>query len=305
MVRRVLFACAIVLAVLWPNLATAMERQPNIVFIISDDHRWDCIGAAGNPLVHTPAIDRMAREGVYFREGTVVIPQCSPMRAQLMTGRLPHQNGWYSNQTQREDAKGPKGLKGPFLPQVMREAGYQTVLVGKWHLQIEPWESGFEQVRVWLPGGSSPYRDTELAHGNSRERKPVKGYTNVLFGDDAVEFIKKDATEEKPFFLWLALTAPHTPLRPNPPRIQKLYEGKETPDLLPPGFPSDIKPGNFKHYYEAISLADEITGNVIEALEHRGMLENTVVVFMGDNGFMMGSKGIGAGGPGKVVPYEE
>ena len=134
--------------------------KPNVVLIISDDHRWDAIGAAGNKAMHTPNLDRLAGSGTYYRQGTVHVPQCSPTRAMLLTGLPPHASGWYSNQAQRPDVKSPDGFKQyPLLPALMRDAGYRTVLVGKWHLAPEPWNCGFDEVRTWMPGGSGPYQD--------------------------------------------------------------------------------------------------------------------------------------------------
>ena len=108
---------------------------------------------------------------------------------------------------------------------------------------------------------------------------------------------------EKPFFLWLGATAPHLPMRPNPPRIRQLYSDKAEKDLQPPGFPAGIEPrgGDWVSYYEAITHLDEQVGRILDALEERKLAENTVVVFLGDNGYMMGSRGWN----GKVVPYEE
>src|SRR4051812_37225470 len=80
--------------------ALASQPPPNVVLVISDDQRWDCLGAAGNHAIVTPAQDRMAREGVWFRQATIHVPQCSPSRATLLTGLTPHQHGWFSNQTQ-------------------------------------------------------------------------------------------------------------------------------------------------------------------------------------------------------------
>ena len=298
------FALALfLLAALSPTAAQA-DKRPNIVFIISDDQRWDTLGAAGNTAIHTPVLDRLAREGVYFRQATVHIPQCAPNRATLLTGLPPHRHGYYSNQVQRPDVQTPNGFKKtPLLPGLLRDAGYRTVLVGKWHVKPDPWNCGFSDVRTWLPGGSARYRDVPLAHGNTRGRTVEAGFTNQVFANNAVAFLNSGEAKQKPFFLWLALTAPHLPMGPNPPRIQKLYANKTEADLLPPGFPKDTpaKGGNWIRYYEAISHLDEQTGRVLDALAAQKLADNTVVVFVGDNGYMMGSRGLN----GKVVPYDE
>ncbi len=280
--------------------AAQTPARPNIVFIISDDHRADSMGAAGNPAIHTPALDRLAREGVHFRQGTVHVSQCVPSRANLLSGLPPHQNGFTENATQRDR------FEMPTLPGLLRQASYRTVLVGKWHLKTQPWDSGFSEVRLWHPDGAGPFLDNpKLAYGNTREAKARKGYTNALFADDAINFLSSPAARERPFFLWLAPTAPHTPWRPVPPNVERLYAGKTSADLLPPGFPKDTPTNNFAAYYGAVSHVDEQVGRVLEALDERKLAQNTVVVFLGDNGHMMGEKGWGVrGAQGKVMPYE-
>ncbi|HEY0076127.1 MAG TPA: sulfatase-like hydrolase/transferase [Abditibacteriaceae bacterium] len=298
----------LVAALLTPafRVNAADETRPNMVFIISDDHRWDALGAAGNPKIHTPVLDQMAKDGAYFRQATIHVPQCTPSRASLLTGLPPHQHGYFSNQYQRADVETSERFSGALLPEILRESGYRTILVGKWHLPQQPWSCGFTDVRVWMTGGSGPYLNARLAEGKSRQTKVFKGFTNEVFANDAIEFLKSEAAQEKPFFLWLAATAPHTPLKPTPTHIETLYQGKERSDLLPPGFPGNIGAGDFKHYYQAVSHLDEQVGRVLKTLKESRLDTNTIVVFLGDNGFMMGSRGIGErGGGGKVVPYEE
>lgn len=281
--------------------SSAAER-PNFVFILSDDHRWDALGAAGNPKIITPNLDRLAAQGVYFRQATVLVPQCSPCRAVLLTALPPHQNGWFSNQVQRRDVR-RNGIdaKLPTLPGLLQAAGYRTVLVGKWHVRPAPWQRGFSDVRVWLPGGGAAYRNPKLKRGPSRQDVPFQGYTTEIFANAAIEFLESPAALEKPFFLWLATTAPHAPFGPNPDRIRQLYAARGRQNLRPPTFGSGKPKNNWRNYYEAVSHLDEQVGRVLATLEKRGLAEKTVVVFMGDNGLMMGSRGLG----GKVVPYDE
>jgi arylsulfatase A-like enzyme len=291
------------------SLATPSARQrperddrPNILFIISDDHRWDGLGAAGNRHVVTPNLDRLAAEGVHFTQATIHVPQCSPLRAQLLTGLSPHQTGWYSNQAQRAQVQSPHGFdRFPRLPDLLQRAGYRTVLIGKWHLLPDPWLVGFTDVRTWLPGGGGPYRDIPLAQGNSRETRAADGFTQEVFANRAIDFLKSDEAQQAPFLLWLAFTAPHGPHRPNPPHIEKLYAGKRDEEIVPPGFTGTGRTRRWVAYYEAISFLDEQVGRVLETLEARRLAERTVVVFLGDNGFMMGSRDW----DGKVLPYED
>lgn len=286
---------------------TTSRTRPNIVFITSDDHRWDGLGAAGNPAVRTPHLDRLAGQGILFRQATTHVSQCMPSRATLLTGLAVHQHGALSHEyLHHHPVKPDAWSRLPTLPGLLRQAGYTTALVGKWHVTVDPWQSGFSDVRTWLPHGGTHYRNPELARGTSHETKTVKGYTQEIFADDALAFLRDAGAKKNPFLLWLAFTAPHTPLEPNPPDIQKLYAGKPVADLLPPGFPKDLqKMNDWRHYYEAVSFLDQQVGRVMEALDSTGLAQSTIVVFIGDNGFMMGQRGVGAEGPaGKVVPYE-
>jgi arylsulfatase A-like enzyme len=184
------------------------------------------------------------------------------------------------------------------------------VLVGKWHLDAEPWDCGFTDVRVWHPGGAGPYGENpkrRIARGNTRKAVEIKGFTNDLFGEDAAAFIKEGGAKDQPFLLWLALTAPHTPLTPNPDEITKLYEGKSDQDLWPPTLPKDAEPHRLRDYYAAVSMADRQVGTVLSALDEAKLADNTIVVFIGDNGWMLGDKALFKGEKynGKVYPYED
>ncbi|MEM7051048.1 MAG: sulfatase-like hydrolase/transferase [Acidobacteriota bacterium] len=282
------------------------SERPNILFITSDDHRWDALGAAGNPAVHTPHLDRLARQGIYFPQATTSVSQCLPVRASLLTGLLSHQHGAYAHQNQAPRARRPDSFSDlPTVPSLLRGQGYETVLVGKWHLASDPWKVGFSQTRVWLPTGGEKFKGARLCHGESRERKLVAGFTQEVFADSAIDFLTGEQAQKGPFMLWLAFTAPHGPFAPNPPHIEALYAAKTIAELLPAGFPTDVEMNDWLHYYEAVSALDEQVGRVLAALDEAGLAESTVVVFFGDNGFMMGERGIGSrGAAGKVVPYE-
>lgn len=296
---------ALILGLLLAARALAAER-PNIVFITSDDHRWDALGAAGNRAVHTPALDRLAADGVYFRQATVHVSQCLPSRATLLTGLTAHQHGALSHHRQRPEAMRRDAWSDlPTLPGLLRQAGYTTVLTGKWHLEADPWRTGFSRVGRWFPAGAPLYKDPLLARGESREMAEVKGYTQEIFAEDAIAFLGSPEAKAGPFFLWLAFTAPHVPFEPNPHHLEALYKDKPVADLLPAGFPKDVKMQDWRLYYQAVSALDEQVGRVREAIGKAGLAEKTLVVFLGDNGFMMGQRGIGAeGAAGKAVPYE-
>ncbi|MEA2564696.1 MAG: hypothetical protein QOH06_6200 [Acidobacteriota bacterium] len=282
------------------------NTRPNIVVVLSDDHRWDALGAAGNPAVITPVMDAMVRDGVYFRQATVSVSQCHPVRASLLTGLPTYRHGVYSVQFQAPGVAETL-CKRPTVASLLRDAGYHTVVVGKWHLPPPPWECGFDEARTWLPGGSADYHDPELVHGHSGEPEVVAGFTQEIFTDDALEFLHSEAALSSPFLLWLGYTAPHFPNDPNPERIKALYAGRSDEELLPPAFPRNVPANDWRHYNESVSHLDEQLGRVLAALKETGLAERTVVVLLGDNGYMMGERGIGGPGTlanGKQVPYE-
>ncbi len=284
------------------------QRDPrlNFIVVLSDDHRWDALGAAGNPAVITPVMDGLVRDGVYFRQATVSVSQCHPVRASLLTGLPTYRHGVYSVQFQAPGVAETL-CRRPTVASLLRDAGYHTVTVGKWHLPPPPWECGFDEARTWLPGGSADYRDPELVHGTSGEHEVVAGFTQEIFTDDAVDFLRGEIAHSGPFLLWLGYTAPHFPNDPNPERIEALYDGRSDEELLPPGFPRDVPANDWRHYNESVSHLDEQLGRVLAALKETGLAERTVVVLLGDNGYMMGERGIGGPGSkanGKQVPYE-
>ncbi|MFL6198941.1 MAG: sulfatase [Thermoanaerobaculia bacterium] len=292
-----------------PPAPPVVSPRPNLVVVLSDDHRWDALGASGNPAVITPVMDRLVREGVYFRQATVSVSQCHPVRASLLTGLPAWRHGLYSTQFQAPGVAETL-CRRPTVASLLRDAGYHTVVVGKWHVPPPPWECGFDEARTWLPGGAADYREPELVHGKSHEHEVVAGFTQEIFAGDAVDFLRGHAgntAQAGPFLLWLGFTAPHFPYEPNPERIEALYAGRSDEELLPPGFPRDVKANDWRHYDQAVSHLDEQLGRVLAALRETGLAERTVVVLLGDNGYMMGERGVGGPGSlanGKQVPYE-
>jgi arylsulfatase A-like enzyme len=284
----------------------AASSRPNLVVVLSDDHRWDALGASGNPAIITPVMDRMARDGVYFRQATVSVSQCHPVRASLLTGLPSWIHGVYSTRYQAPGVAETL-CRRPTVASLLRDAGYHTVVVGKWHVPPPPWECGFDEARTWLPEGGAEYHDPELVHGHSSEHEIVAGFTQEIFTNDAVDFLHGEAAKAGPFLLWVGFTAPHAPYEPNPERIAALYAGRSDEELLPPGFPRDVAANDWRHYDQAVSHLDEQLGRLLAALHETGLAEQTIVVLLGDNGYMMGERGLGgpgSGADGKQVPYE-
>lgn len=236
--------------------------------------------------------------GTTFPNATVHCPLCLPSRSSLWTGQPPHQTGFFNNNGQAYPFYKTKITVN--LPAILQNAGYNTVLTGKWHLDTHPVQDGISEPRIWLTGGNTAYfNSTSLSVGpNVKNKLPPSGYTQDIFGDDAVNFINSDESKQKPFLLWLGFTAPHSSYGPNPIRFQNLYKGKLNPAIRPPII--NVNKMNWNLYYQAISHMDEQFGRVAKALNDNGLFNNTIIIFISDNGLMGGVKGY----TDKQVPFE-
>ena len=254
--------------------AFAETKAPNIVHIVADDLGWKDVGFNGCTDIKTPNIDQLAANGATFKQ-FYVQPMCTPTRACLMTGRYPFR---YGLQTAVIPGTAGYGLDTSewLMPQCLKEAGYATAIIGKWHLghadlKYWPKQRGFDYAYGATIGELDYY-----THGDAgvldwfRDNKPVheKGYTTTLLGDDAVKYINaQDA--KKPFYLYLAFNAPHTPyLAP-----------KETIARY-----SHIEDPTRRTYAAMVDVLDENIGKVVAALDKKGLRENTLILFHSDNG---------------------
>jgi len=247
--------------------------KPNIVFILADDLGWKDVGFHGSD-IKTPNIDQLAQTGARL-EQFYAMPMCTPTRAALMTGRYPLR---YGLQMAVIPSAGKYGLATDewLLPQLLKQAGYQTAIVGKWHLghidkKYWPHQRGFDYSYGPLIGEIDHFKHT--SHGVTdwyRNNKVVKepGYDTHLFGADAVRII--NAHDPKtPLFLYLAFTAPHTPYQAPQNDLDK-YKGIADPLR--------------RAYAAQITAMDDQIGKVVEALEKRKMRDNTLIFFVSDNG---------------------
>ena len=253
--------------------ARAAATPPNIVYIVSDDQGWKDVGFHGSD-IRTPNLDRLAQGGVRL-EQFYAQPMCTPSRAALMTGRYPHR---YGLQTLVIPSAGRYGLATDewLLPQALRSAGYRTAIVGKWHLghadrKYWPMQRGFDSQYGPLLGEIDYF--THSAHGTRdwfRNEQPVteSGYVTELLGREAVRVIDgHDAS--RPLFLYLAFTAPHSPYQA-PPGYLDRYADQPDPAR--------------RAYAAMITAMDDQIGEVVRALERRGLRSSTLIVFQSDNG---------------------
>jgi len=247
--------------------------RPHIVYIISDDQGWKDVGFHGSD-IQTPTLDQLARGGARL-EQFYAQPMCTPSRAALMTGRYPHR---YGLQTLVIPSAGTYGLATDewLLPQALKEVGYRTAIIGKWHLghanrKFWPRQRGFDYQYGPLLGEIDYF--THSAHGVRdwfRNNQAVKerGYATQLLGDDAVRLIEgHDPTT--PLFLYLAFTAPHAPYQ-----APKAYLDRY----------AHVTDPARRAYAAMIRAMDDQIGRVVRALEKRGMRDNTLIVFQSDNG---------------------
>jgi N-acetylglucosamine-6-sulfatase len=291
--------------------------RPNIVFVLMDDLRWDDTGAGGHPWVKTPNIDRVAREGMMFRNAFAATPLCSPNRASCLTGQYAHTHGIVDN-TDRS----ARSRELVTFPRLLHDAGYETAYVGKWHMGVDdnP-RPGFD---YWFSlKGQGYYIDPEV-NENGRNLK-LKGYTTDIFNERALGFLKR--RRDRPFLLYLAHKAVHPNIFQNadgsmpagelgevpaafPPaeRHKHLYSGEPLPRRpnygkpparkpallrkigdLPPLSPATVTDDEvIRNRLRMISAADDGIGEIFRTLQDSGQLDNTVIVFTSDEGYFYG-----------------
>jgi N-acetylglucosamine-6-sulfatase len=188
-----------------PPVLRAQPRRRNIVFILTDDHRFDFAGALGHPWLKTPHLDRLVRGGACFRNAFVTTSLCSPSRASILTGRYMHAHKVVDNFT-------PLDPSIPTFPEMLQKAGYRTGFVGKWHMGGESDErrAGFDHWVSFL--GQGQYFDPQLNRNGRRET--VKGYITDILTGEAARFIRENAS--RPFLLYLSHKAVHYDFQPAP-----------------------------------------------------------------------------------------
>ncbi len=266
-------AC-LALTLLAPIAAHAQAaRKPHILYIIADDLGFADVGFR-SPEIATPTIDQLAREGAELQQ-FYVQPMCTPTRAALMTGRYPMRYGLQSFVILPEQSYGIP-LDEKLLPQILKEAGYSTAIIGKWHLghadrKLWPKQRGFDYQYGALIGEID--YNTHKVHGvtdwyRNNRKLDEPGYVTTLLGKDAVRHIRQH-DPAKPLFMYLAFTAPHTPFQ-----APKAYVDR---------FASIADP-NRRTYAAMINAMDEQIGAVLAELSRKGMREDTLVIFHSDNG---------------------
>lgn len=266
-------------------------RQPNIVFVVTDDQGYGDISAHGNPVLKTPHLDRLRTEGVRF-DDFHVSPTCAPTRSALFTGRHEFKNGVTHTILERERLT----LNATTLAEVLRQAGYATGIFGKWHLGDErdhlPGARGFDETFIHGGGGigqvypgscgdapGNSYFDPVILHNGRFVR--TEGFCTDVFFRYATQWIETRRASGKPFFAYISTNAPHSPYTARP-EDAALYEGKvPTPQIA--------------HFFGMIHNIDENVGRLLARLREWRVDENTLVVFINDNGTAAGAPVFNAG----------
>jgi arylsulfatase A-like enzyme len=274
MTHSTAFVTALTLALAASAAAAQTEApRPNILYIVADDLGWADVGFHGSD-IRTPSLDTLAAEGAQLAE-FYVQPMCTQTRAALMTGRYPLRYGLQSFVILPDQTYGIP-LDERLLPEILRDAGYETAIIGKWHLghadtAFWPRQRGFDyqygaligEIDYFtheISGLTDWYRNDEVVEED--------GYVTTLLGEDAVRFVE-GYDSENPFFLYLAFTAPHTPFQAPEDELAD-YDGIADP--------------NRRAYAAMISEMDDQIGAVLGAIEAKGMAEDTLVIFHSDNG---------------------
>jgi len=258
------------------------DRRPSVVILYSDDAGYADFGFQGSTEFTTPNIDELAANGIVFSDAYMTASVCSPSRAGLLTGRYQQRFGHEYNLPGMDDPTVTNAMRGlpvseKTIADLMKDAGYATGIVGKWHLglhpRFHPQRRGFDEFFGMLQG-SSPYLPgtaTRITSTLDDVEHETLGYLTDVFGDEAVAFIERHHGE--PFFLFVSFNAPHTPLEARP---EHLAESRAS-------FHTEVRAVN-----AAMTRSlDENVGKIVGALRERGLLENTIVVFTNDNGGAM------------------
>jgi len=295
----------------------AADRKPNFVYVFTDDQRWDALGVVQReqgekgrfPWLKTPNLDRLAAEGIRFRNAFVVNSLCAPSRATLVTGQYGHVNGVVNNHTPH-----PEGNLS--LPALLRPAGYVSAYVGKWHHDGQSGKRpGFDYSASFV--GQGKYFDCPIEVNGVAT--PSKGFVDDVTTDYATDFIREN--NNRPFLLILGYKTCHGPFTP-PPRHEKTYEGEDarrSPNLglRAPYRPAGANPGGVKGksaaspdsptvptnlgMFRGITAIDDNIGKLLDLLDELKLADDTVFCFSSDNGYYLGEHSLSD----KRSAYEE
>lgn len=298
-------AGAAVLAGAYARGETVERRKPNLIYLFSDEHRYQSMSFTEMPEVKTLHMAALAEQGVSFTHCISNYPVCSPHRAMLMTGRWPYQQGVIDNDITLDAGH-------PTLAKAFKEAGYHTAYVGKWHLGGTRAESyGFDFSLIWT--GTNTHWDASEYHPKDAPPVRPKGYNATLMTDQTIEYVRKRAVDPTPFLLMVSWNPPHSSFTDPPESKRALYPegflpwrpnvdlGKVAQSELAKQIWDQNSWPYYQGYHAHVSAIDDELGRLMAALDELGIAENTILVYSSDHGSMLGSHGLGS----KRQPYEE
>ncbi|NIJ43752.1 arylsulfatase A-like enzyme [Wenyingzhuangia heitensis] len=291
---RMFFTVLTILSFYKGNSQTSNGQKPNVIIILTDDQGYGDLSCHGNPYIQTPNMDQLYSESVRFTNFHVD-PTCAPTRAALMTGKYSHHAGVWHTVAGGNYLRSSEKTMGD----VFKASGYKTAMFGKWHLganyPYRPMDRGFEE---WLGNGDGGTGTTDDWFDNDRvndhywhngEREKHEGYAPDVFFNKAMDFVKKD--HKKPFFMYLATYLPHDPHSVPDPSLAEIYGEKV--------------PKNIAYFYAGINRIDQNIGKLKKVLETSGKADNTILIFMSDNGGITGVRLYNAGMRGKKTQAYE
>jgi N-acetylglucosamine-6-sulfatase len=296
-------------------------KPRNVVFILTDDHRYDAMGFMGHPFLETPHLDSLASNGVHLKNAFVTTSLCSPSRASILTGLYTHKHRVIDN-----NRLVPEGTI--FFPQYLQQNGYKTAYFGKWHMggHHDGPRPGFDHWLSFKGQGNYLSPGPKYTMNLNGKRIPQKGYITDELTDYAVEWMEEQTKDDKPFFMYLSHKAVHSNFTPAK-RHANRYEEKDL-SFLPRGEYEKAEADSprwvrdqrnswhgidfsyhsdkgldylYRRYCESLLAVDDSVGRVLDQLKKMGIHDDTLVVYMGDNGFMWGEHGL----IDKRVSYEE
>ena len=309
--KKTRLLCLLIFCAAALSLAAQDNRRPNVILIMTDDQGYGDLSCHGNPILATPNLDRLHGRSLRLTDYHSA-PMCTPTRGQLMTGMDAARNGAVNVSSGRTLLR----PEYPTMAEIFSQNGYRTGLFGKWHLgdafPYRPEDRGFQQT-LWFPSshiGSVPdywgndyFDDTYLENNN--QRRAFSGYCTDVFFENAMTWIASAARQDQPFFTYLPLNAPHSPLNPPAEDLEAMKavfaSSKAVADLnLPPGVRNDLM-----KFLAMIRNIDTNVGRLLDFLQKNKLLDNTILIFTTDNGSTFGSQYYNAGMRGKKTELWE
>ncbi|MGH9720112.1 MAG: sulfatase family protein [Bryobacteraceae bacterium] len=280
----------------------APQRRPNILLVLADQLRAQSVGCYGNQEISTPHLDKLASEGVLFRNTVANTPVCCPARAVMLTGKYAHRNGMVANDLRLRESE-------VTIAEVLAREGYRTGFIGKWHLDGGPRLPGFvppgprrQGFEFWAANECSHQHFNTHYFRDNAEPIPMKKFEAEGWTDIAIDFLEQSKQDGRPFFLSVAMGPPHDPYGA-PEQYMKMYDPAKL--TMRPNWkkaaPNVPGPAQIAAYYAATTAVDDQIGRLSRTLSELGMAEDTIVLFSSDHGDMLGSHGLRL----KRKPWEE